>query len=84
MEDYPQLVVEFQKSEDQHQLNSLTKFLFEKQGFIVTPYLVDFKTKRNSSITIIDFLPSAGNLELVETGSREIIGRFYYFIKDIY
>jgi uncharacterized SAM-binding protein YcdF (DUF218 family) len=59
------------------------KKLFEKQGFIVTPYLVDFKTKRNSSITIIDFLPSAGNLELVETGSREIIGRFYYFIKDI-
>ena len=26
---------EFQKSEDQYQLNSLTKFLFEKQGFSV-------------------------------------------------
>ena len=57
------------------------KWLFEKQGFIVIPYKVDFKTSKNSNITIMDFLPSAGNLELVETGIREIIGRVFYLTK---
>ena len=60
------------------------KKLFEKQGFIVTTYIVDFKTKTKSSMTIIDFLPSASNLELVESGLREIIGRIYYFMKGIF
>jgi uncharacterized SAM-binding protein YcdF (DUF218 family) len=58
------------------------KRLFEKQGFIVIPYKVDFKSERNNKITIIDFLPSANNLELTEIGIREIIGRLFYIIKD--
>ena len=56
--------------------------LFEKQGFIVTPYKVDYKAERNKQITIIDFFPNAGNLELTETGIREIIGRLFYLIKN--
>ena len=32
------------------------KRLFEKQGFNVIPYKVDYKSKSNKSITIIDFL----------------------------
>jgi uncharacterized SAM-binding protein YcdF (DUF218 family) len=55
--------------------------LFEKQGFIVIPYEVDYKTSQNKDIGIMDFLPSSGNLELTETGIREIIGRIFYLIK---
>ena len=55
--------------------------LFEKQGFIVISYKVDYKTSQNKDIGIMDFLPSSGNLELTETGIREIIGRLFYLIK---
>ena len=58
------------------------KKLFEKQGFNVSPYKVDFKTTRNKKITLLDFLPSADNLRNTETGIRELIGRIFYFIKD--
>ena len=56
------------------------KRLFETQGFVVIPYKIDYKANRNSAITLIDFLPSASNLELSETGIRELIGRLYYSI----
>ncbi len=55
--------------------------LFEKQGFEVIPLKVDFKTVGETAITVMDFLPSAGNLELTETGIREIIGRIFYLVK---
>ena len=54
---------------------------FEKEGFFVIPYSVDFKTKNNEKINILDFLPSANNLALVETGVKEIMGRIFYIIK---
>ena len=57
------------------------KKLFEKQGFEVIAYKVDYKAAGNSTVTVMDFLPSAGNLAMTETGMREIIGRLYYFIK---
>ena len=56
--------------------------LFEKQGFIVITYKVDYKTSGNNELTLIDFLPSAINLQLTETGAREIIGRLFYLVKD--
>jgi hypothetical protein len=43
---------------------------------------VDYKTAGKSSITVIDFLPSAGNLGMTEIGIRELLGRFFYLIKD--
>jgi uncharacterized SAM-binding protein YcdF (DUF218 family) len=55
--------------------------LFEKQGFIVIPYKVDYKTSQNKDTDFMDFLPSSGNLELTEIGIREIIGRIFYLIK---
>ena len=57
------------------------KRLFEKEGFEVIAYKVDYKTAGNSTLTVMDFLPSANSLELSETGFREIIGRIYYIIK---
>jgi uncharacterized SAM-binding protein YcdF (DUF218 family) len=53
------------------------KRLFEKQGFTEIPYKVDYRTAGKSAITVMDFLPSAGNLELSETGIREIFGRIF-------
>ena len=58
------------------------KRLFEKKGFKVIPYKVDYKTSGKSAITVMNFLPSAGNLELSETGIREIFGRIFYLLKD--
>ena len=57
------------------------KKLFEKQGFEVIPLKVDYKTAGESEITVMDFLPSAGNLGITETGIREIIGRLFYLVK---
>ncbi len=57
------------------------KKLFEKQGFFVIPYKVDYKTTQNKAIRFIDFLQSANNLGQTETGIREIIGRIFYLLK---
>ena len=57
------------------------KMLFEKKGFKVIPFKVDYKVAGNSKVTVMDFLPSAGNLAMTENSMREIIGRLYYFIK---
>ena len=60
----------------------IAKRLFEKQGFEVIPYKVDFKVGGDFKITLLDFLPNANKLELTEIGIREIIGRIFYLIKD--
>lgn len=52
--------------------------LFEKQGFEVIPYKVDWKVDKLNSITIMDFLPDADSFRLFNTGYREIIGRVIY------
>ena len=57
------------------------KKLFEKEGFKVLPYNLDYKTSRNKGIGIMDLLPSADNLNQTESGIREIIGRIFYLIK---
>ena len=56
--------------------------LFEKQGFIVIPYKVDYKASDNNLVKFMDFLPSTGNLGLTETGMREVIGRIFYLVKN--
>ena len=57
------------------------KKLFEKTGFDVITYNEDYKTAGENITTIMDFLPSAGNLGMTETGIREIIGRLFYLVK---
>ena len=56
-----------------------SKDLFEKQGFVVTTFPVDFK-QSNSRLTILDFIPSIGALNKTSTFIREILGRLYYKI----
>jgi uncharacterized SAM-binding protein YcdF (DUF218 family) len=57
------------------------KRLFEKQGFIVIPYEMNYKASSHIKITFMDFLPNATNLELTETGISEVIWRVFYFFK---
>lgn len=56
------------------------KKLFEKEGFSVVTYNVDYKVRRNKETIIMDFLPNSVSLILTETGIREMIGRIYYTI----
>ena len=54
-----------------------SKYLFEKQGFDVIPYPVDFKSS-NSKISIMSFLPNLGSIKTSSLFIRENIGRLYY------
>ena len=54
-----------------------SKYLFEKKGFVVTPFPVDFKSSA-SDISIFSFLPSLGAMKKVSTFIKEKIGRIYY------
>jgi len=56
-----------------------SKYLFEKQGFKVIPFPVDFKTS-NTKLTILDIIPSLGALNQTSVFIRENIGRLYYRI----
>ena len=58
-----------------HMLRS--KYLFEKQGFDVIPYPVDFKSS-NSKISIMSFLPKIDAFYKTSIFIRENIGRLYY------
>jgi uncharacterized SAM-binding protein YcdF (DUF218 family) len=58
------------------------KRLFEKQGFGVTPYKVDYIAIDGNITTIMDFIPSAGSLGITESGMRENLGRLYYLINE--
>jgi uncharacterized SAM-binding protein YcdF (DUF218 family) len=55
--------------------------LFEKQGLIVIPYRVDFKSLTTDSLTFMDYLPNAESLAKTELGLRELMGRLYYWLK---
>ena len=54
-----------------------SKYLFEKQGFLVTPYPVDFKAYIQKH-TIMSFLPKLEALYQTSLFIRESIGRLYY------
>ena len=59
------------------------KKLFEREGIIVQPYPVDFRTSKsffNSLKNPISFLPSANNFKSSSDAIREIIGRTIYRI----
>ena len=56
-----------------------SKYLFEKQGFNVTPFPVDFKSS-NSKFSFLKFMPSIGALNKTSIFIRENLGRLYYKI----
>jgi len=54
-----------------------SEYLFEKQGFDVMPYPVDFKSSIQN-LTIISFLPKVEAFGKTSLYIRENIGRLYY------
>ena len=58
------------------------KVLFEREGFNIIPYKVDYKTVNINEFTFLDLLPNSNNLALSETGIRELLGRLYYYFKN--
>ena len=54
-----------------------SKYLFEKQGFDVIPYPVDFKSS-NNKISIMSFLPKIDAFYKTSLFIRENIGKLYY------
>ena len=56
-----------------------SKYLFEKQGFNVIPYPVDFKFT-NRKFTFLDLVPTVPALSDTSNFIRENIGRLYYKI----
>ena len=57
------------------------QMLFEKEGFEVAPYPVDFKSLTTDSLTFMDYLPNAGSLAKTELGMRELMGRLFYWVQ---
>ena len=56
-----------------------SRYLFEKQGFKIIPFPVDFKSS-GSTFTILNFIPSLNALSKTSDYIREMIGRLYYKI----
>jgi len=57
------------------------RVLFEKEGFEVIPYPVDFKSLNPDSHTFMDYLPNGQSLAKIELGLREVMGRLFYWLK---
>lgn len=56
------------------------RLVFEKAGFNVQPYPVDYKVSSNK-LTPMDFLPNSRTLDQTSLAIRELLGRGYYLIK---
>ena len=56
------------------------KMLFERQGFEVERFPVDFRVSDRQRTTILSFLPKAEYLEDSETAMREGMGILYYSV----
>ena len=56
------------------------KMLFERKGFEVDPFPVDFQVSDRQKTTILSFLPKAEYLEDSEIAMREGVGMLYYSI----
>ena len=54
-----------------------SKYLFEKQGFKVNAFPVDFKSS-NQELSLISFLPNVDSFYKTSLFIRENLGRFYY------
>lgn len=57
--------------------------LFEQIGFVVTPYPVDFRVQVRET-TLMDFLPDAGAFLRTDIAVRELLGRGYYALREIF
>jgi len=56
--------------------------LFERAGFHVSAFPVDFDVSDGRVFSVIDFLPAAGALKQTEMALREMYGRVYYRVAE--
>jgi uncharacterized SAM-binding protein YcdF (DUF218 family) len=56
------------------------RFLFERAGFAVEPFLVDYQTSEKSPLTVLSFLPNAEALAQSDRALREVIGLLFYWV----
>jgi uncharacterized SAM-binding protein YcdF (DUF218 family) len=54
---------------------------FRKAGVSFIPFPVDYRETPQSSVTILDFLPSAGALAQTEQALREVYGILFYSLR---
>ena len=54
--------------------------LFERAGLDVIPFPVDFLTSATKSFSILDLLPTAGDLASTEWALREFYGYLFYWL----
>lgn len=58
------------------------RLLFERAGFEVYPFPVDFKQSVEHDFDLMDFIPSGSALGRVESALREAYGRMYYLVRN--
>lgn len=58
------------------------KELFEKEGFVVEAFPVDFKVKAKT-LTLMDFFPDPRALRMTDIVVRECLGRLYYQVRSL-
>ncbi len=59
------------------------RFLFEKSGFKVIPFRVDYQTDDTPELTVLSYLPNGASLAKSETALHEIIGWLFYWGKGL-
>lgn len=57
---------------------------FERAGFAVLPYPVDFQSNRDRVFSWQDVLPQAQYLRRTETAMRELMGRAFYAVRAMF
>ncbi len=58
-------------------------FLFERAGFEVTPFPVDYQVSKQSGLTVLQFLPNAEALAESERALHEVIGLLFYRARSL-
>ena len=59
------------------------RFLFERAGFEVTPFPVDYQVSEKSGLTVLRFLPNADALAGSERALREVMGLLFYWLRSL-
>ena len=57
--------------------------LFEKEGFKVVPFRVDYHSDDIAQLTVLSYLPNGGALAQSEMALREMIGWVYYWFRGL-
>jgi uncharacterized SAM-binding protein YcdF (DUF218 family) len=58
-------------------------FLFERAGFEVEPFRVDYQVSDKNHLTLLWFLPNAAAFAQSEKALREVIGLLYYWGRNL-